>query len=244
MRIIIAFTVLFLSYTVSGQGYQLVNEQTVKQEFEKIANKYQSTNFQLSFEKKIYRDSLDMNIMVQTKGKISRGVGYEYRMEESGMIVIQNNELKITIDSATQTVSIVKPDTLFKTVDIASFLNEKAFENYSFRRMENKGQLKYLIIPKNKIEGITELWINKEDYTLQRLNLSLPKANYFNESLEDETLESPLVVINYKPIVAMSKNAINQTFSMDEWLIKENDTYRLTSTKKMFELHDLRYKPQ
>jgi hypothetical protein len=244
MRHITLIFALSLNIIGFSQEYELVNNQTVKLEFEKISKKYQSVNFQIDFVKSIYRDSLDNEVMVQTKGKIARGKGYEYRMEENGLIVIQNNHIKVTIDSATQTVSIVKPDTLFKAIDMGNFLTEESFENYSFRRMENKGVIRYLIIPKNRLEGITELWIKVNDFSLQKLILSLPKANYFNESLEDETLESPLVVINYQPLKVLDKISVLELFQQDEWLLEENNKYSLHPSKGMFEIHDLRYNPQ
>jgi hypothetical protein len=244
MRNIIVIVSISLGFSGLSQGYQSVENKTVVKEFDLLSKNYQGTNFQMNYIKKIYRDSLDVDAMTETKGFISKGQNFQYRMEEKGTIVIQNEQLKMTVDSASQLVTIGRPDTLFKTIDINAFMDKKAFENYSFKRMESKGVIRYLIVSKNRLEGITELWISSKDFSLQKLVLSLPKANYFNESLEDETLESPLVVIAYQPLKTLDKLTIAKQFSQDEWLTKENSKYSLQPSKGTFKLHDLRYNPQ
>jgi hypothetical protein len=242
-------TLLALGFIIIGlsgicQSYQEVDSKTVIKEFDLLSKKYQASNFQMNYNKKIYRDSLDVDAMVETNGFISKGQNFHYRIEEKGTIVIQNERLKMTVDSASQLVTIGKPDSLFKTIEVNAFMDKKAFDMYTFKRMEYKGVIRYLIVSKNRLEGITELWISTQDFSLQKLVLSLPRANYFNETLEDETLERPLVVIAYQPLKSLDKTAIVKQFSQAEWLIKENDTYSLQPSKGMFKLHDLRYNPQ
>jgi len=244
MRNILALIFITVGFSGICQSYQEVDSRTVVKEFDQLSKKYQASNFQMNYNKKIYRDSLDLEAMVETNGFISKGQNFQYRMEEKGTIVIQNEELKITVDSASQLVTIGRPDTLFKTIDINAFMDKKAFDTYTFKRMEYKGVIRYLIISNNRLEGITELWINTKDFSLQKLVLSLPKANYFNESLEDETLESPLVVIAYQPLKTLDKTTATKQFSQDDWLTKENSKYSLQPSKGMFKLHDLRYNPQ
>lgn len=244
MRIILTFISILVGLSSFSQVYQAVDNKTVIKEFDQLSKKYQASNFQMNYNKKIYRDSLDIDAMVETNGFISKGQNFQYRMEEKGTIVIQNEHLKMTVDSASHLVTIGKPDTLFKTIDFNAFMDKKAFETYSFKRMEYKGMIRYLIVSKNRLEGITELWINAKDFSLQKLVLSMPKANYFNESLEDETLESPLVVIAYQPLKTLDKTAVTKQFSQEDWLTKENSKYSLNPSKGMFKLHDLRYNPQ
>ena len=244
MRNLLIILFLHVGYLAFGQGYQNVENSKVVQEFDRLSKKYQSTNFQMNYVKKIYRDSMDYEAMVETKGFISKGQNFQYRMEEKGTIVIQNENLKMTVDSASQLVTIGRPDTLFKTIDINAFMDKKAFDNYSFKRMESKGTIRYLIVSKNRLEGITELWISTKDFSLQKLILSLPRANYFNEALEDESMESPLVVITYEPLKMLDKTAVSKQFSQDEWLQIENNKYSLQPSKGTFKLHDLRYNPQ
>jgi len=244
MRNLLIILFLQVGYLAFGQGYQNVENSKVVQEFDRLSKKYQSTNFQMNYVKKIYRDSMDYEAMVETKGFISKGQNFQYRMEEKGTIVIQNENLKMTVDSASQLVTIGRPDTLFKTIDINAFMDKKAFDNYSFKRMESKGTIRYLIVSKNRLEGITELWISTKDFSLQKLILSLPRANYFNEALEDESMESPLVVITYEPLKMLDKTAVSKQFSQDEWLQIENNKYSLQPSKGTFKLHDLRYNPQ
>ena len=243
MRNILAFIALVLSLIGFSQEYKEVENSTVIMEFDKLSKKYQAANFQMTYNKKIYRDSIDIDPMVETKGFITKGQNFQYRMEEKGTIVIQNEHLKMTVDSASQLVTIGRPDSLFKTIDIRAFMDKKAFDTYTFKRIEYKGVIHYLIVSKNRLEGITELWINAKDFSLQKLVLSLPKANYFNESLEDETLESPLVVIIYQPFKSLDMNALSKQFSQDDWLVNENTKYSLQLSKGMFKLHDLRYNP-
>jgi hypothetical protein len=243
MRNILAFIALVLSLIGFSQEYKEVENSTVIMEFDKLSKKYQAANFQMTYNKKIYRDSIDIDPMVETKGFITKGQNFQYRMEEKGTIVIQNEHLKMTVDSASQLVTIGRPDSLFKTIDIRAFMDKKAFDTYTFKRIEYKGVIHYLIVSKNRLEGITELWINAKDFSLQKLVLSLPKANYFNESLEDETLESPLVVIIYQPLKSLDMNALSKQFSQDDWLVNENTKYSLQLSKGMFKLHDLRYNP-
>lgn len=244
MRKLIAL--VFITFGLSGfcQVYQEVDNKTVIKEFDQLSKKYRASNFQMNYNKKIYRDSLDVEAMVETNGFISKGQNFQFRMEEKGTIVIQNEELKMTVDSASQLVTIGRPDTLFKTIDINAFMDKKAFDTYTFKRMEYKGMIRYLIVSKNRLEGITELWINAKDFSLQKLVMSLPKANYFNESLEDESMEKPLVVLVYQPLKTLDKATVSKHFSQEDWLTKENSKYSLKPSKGMFKLHDLRYNPQ
>lgn len=244
MRIIQLLILLLLVRTSFGQNFNEVSNEIAIADLKKLAKNYSISNYQLNYTKSVFQNTSDATPLLKTSGTMYRGKQNEYRMEEKGTLIIQNNKHKIVVDSTLNLVTIDKSDTLFSGLNIEQYAQNSSLELYSFKKKEDKIYLIYLIESSNKSEGITELWIKKKDFTLERITLKLPAANYFNDALDDETMETPLVIINYQQPILLTNS--NNMFLLTDWVVSEGnsseDNFKISPNKTGFKLHDLRYK--
>lgn len=244
MRITLAFIAILYFQFSFGQQFIIVSKEEALSDLSRLSKVYSSVNYQLNYDKQIFENKTDVSPILTTSGSIYKGEKHEYRMAEKGTLLIQNNSHKIVVDTALSVVTIDKVDTSFSSISIDQLVNSGQVDQFVFKRKEDKSYLMYQFESSDKSQGITELWIDKKDFTLYRLSLSFPPANYFNEDLEDETLETPILIIFYmKPIALKEKKSL---FSTSEWVVKDlnstNDDFLINPLQIGFNLHDLRYK--
>ena len=238
----IAFVILvtvIISLRGNAQGYETVNPEKVFTEFSEVAKVYGKADYSLSYQRTIYKNIGDTEAMLIEKGTIYRGKENEYRVESPGGLTIQNNELKIVVDSAFSLISIFKTDTLFQTIDVRQFMDKSITDKYTFQRLQNKDVIRYLMTPKSSLEGATELWINAKDYTLIRLEMLMPKSNYFSDRMDDQSMESPKLIITYNKPQPLKANKAS-FFDFGQIVENKNNQWTLMPNVKGFTLHDSR----
>ena len=69
----------------------------------------------------------------------------------------------------------------------------------------------------------------------------MPKGNYFQESMDDESIEQPLLVITYNNPKKLNTN--DNLFYTTTWLNSETKPFSLTQFAASYQLVDLRYEP-
>jgi hypothetical protein len=112
---------------------------------------------------------------------------------------------------------------------------------YTFQRKENKQTVSYRIIPNNGIGSTSEVSFDKQNFLLTTITMIFPLGNYFQDQLEDETEEQPIVIVSYNKPEKLNKQS--NRFNFSNWLTLEKDTPKLLENQAKFELHDQRYKP-
>jgi len=244
MRLIQLIFLVFVFQSAFGQNYIDVSRDIAIADLKKLSKNYAVSNYRLDYVKSIYQNSTDATPLIKTSGTMFRGEKNEYRMEEKGTLMIQNNEHKIVIDSALNLVTIDKADTLFSGLNIEQYASSTSLNAYTFKKKDDKIYLIYSIESTDKSQGITELWIRKKDFFLECIKLKLPTGNYFNDAMDDQTVETPLVVIYYqKPIHLTNSHGL---FLLTDWVVSEGNTntdnFKINPLKIGFSLHDLRYK--
>lgn len=244
MRLMALFYSIVLSQFIVGQNFSECTNEVAIVDLKKLSTIYAGTNYQLSYEKEVFQDINDDTPILTTSGSVFRGEKNEYRMDEKGTLLIQNNEHKIVVDSALNLITIDKMDTSFSNISIDQFILNTDLDAYVFKRKENQTHIIYQFEASDKSQNITEIWIDKKDFTLYRMYVTLYAANYFNDNLEDETIETPLIVVHYKKPISLKKG--HNLFSTNEWVVKEpqttTDNFLINPARLGFNLHDLRYK--
>jgi hypothetical protein len=230
---------LFFPIVSWAQLEEVPSSETVLKDFSELSKVYSKGDYSLSFQRVIYRNLEDKQPMMTENGKIYRGVKSEYRVEIPGSLTIQNHAMKVVVDSTLKVISVLKTDTLFEAVDLKKFMDQHVSDQYSFKRSSKSGVLHYSITPKRAGESITDVWINESGHTLQRIELIMPKANYFSEQLDDESEETPKLVITYgKPVMLGSNKAA--FFELGGILTDSSENLSLNPKVIGFTLHDTR----
>ena len=239
MKQILTVLLVLSSYGLIAQTYETTSTEKVFEEFSKLSNVYKKNGYSLSYQRVIYKNAADGDPMLTDKGAIYRGKSNEYRVETPGNLVIQNDQIKMVVDSTQNVVSLFKTDTLFQAIDVKKFMDKTIADQYSFKRMQTGNTIRYLLIPKNKLEGTTEIWINSTDFTIAKIEMILPESNYFSETMDDGTLETPKLIITYNKPVTIDMNK-TRMFECSSFIENKNNQWTLSPTVKGFTLHDSR----
>lgn len=239
MKGVLTFLTVLMAYAVQAQSLENADASEVYAEFSKVSAIYAKQGYSLSYQRVIYRNAADADPMLTDKGSIFRGKNTEYRSQSTGNLTIQNNEMKIVVDSVQKLVSLFKTDTLFQTIDLKKFMDQTVSERYSFKRELSGNSIHYILIPKSNLEGITEIWINKNDFEITRIEMLLPKANYFSESMDDATLETPRLIFTYDRPKAIDL-AKTKLFDCSAIIEKKNNEWFLVPSVTGYTLHDSR----
>lgn len=236
--IILLLSSILLSNLVLSQE---ISAQEMKSDVSKMAAHFQVSNYQISYNKVIYQDKSDQTPIEQSRGTFYFGISPNYRVEENSLLIIQNKDFSMTIDSLESKIFISKPVKNFSPVDLAMYQNDSILEAQKFtKRRENK-TLIYTIASRDIDNGVVELYVNDGDFFVYKVNYYLPAGNFVQESLEDESIEHPLVVISYEPVKKKVQNSA--LFSVDQWINTSVEPFQVQANVSNFELIDLRYQP-
>lgn len=222
---------------VQAQTYRAVGMDVVQKEFANLSKAYNAENMELRYTKTMYPNIGDQLSATTSKGVIYRGVGNQYRVEEPGTFLVQNQDLKMQVDSANQMVVISKNDSIFTSVQLEEMLEKIKEGAYSVLRKEENKLVYYQITPQNKAEGITVICFNPSDGFIRSVQITLPTTNYYMDDLEDQTLETPSILMSYeRPQKIQDKNL----FNLNQWLVLNQGKVELQPAFAAFKIHDSR----
>ena len=220
-----------------GQKLDNINAKTV---LNRISHNYLTENYSLRYTKTIFRSIEDVEPMEVSTGIFYVGNMAEYRIEEPGTLIIQNKELNLTIDSASNMVYLSEPDEDYLPMEMRTFMTDSLMDFYSFSLLKKKNFHQLTIENKNELSHSIILQVDPVSYEVRKFIYHMPVGNYFSESIDDETVESPVLEIAYNKI---KKEKFNVTFfSHEKWIVKDKMPVELRKEITQFEINDLRVK--
>jgi hypothetical protein len=234
------FLIISVMLVSNSWGQQAISKDEFLKNLELASRQYQTESYSLKFKQSVFLSSDSLKPFYEASGQYKRGKGKEYRTETKGNLTVQNNDIKIVMDSATKLVLLFEPDSLFNpiTKENKGFYNSDA----TFFVTNSKDQSRYKVFyhsPNFEYESM-EFWVEKKTGAVSKIVLQLVENNYTGESFEDETVEEPLLIVEYQPQLK-SKSNVND-FNINRFIVLEKDHYVLTPELKDFTLDDLRYK--
>ncbi|HLP53383.1 MAG TPA: hypothetical protein VK151_00050 [Fluviicola sp.] len=237
------FVILGANFGFS-QDWKITSVEEVKQALTNCASHYRAENYALSFEQTIFKDAKNPTDVIKTSGLLLRGKGKQYRSEQPGKLIIQNNDIKMIVDTAQQVVGIIQPDTLFDVIQMDQLLTHYGWTNMTcLSRVSGSATTYQLSGPGLAIYECMELTINSKTGLLTDMVLYFVPQNYFSESVDDETMEHPKIVIRYSETKKLTSEQ-QRLLDLSQWLTKDRDTYTLNTSKASFTLQDYRYHEQ
>ena len=199
-------------------------------------------NVSIRFKKEIYEDVNSKVVVESSAGMLCRGKNITYKMVNDGLVVVQTDELKVIVDSVNMLIQLGEVENGLKSIDFLGDMPLEMLNNYDLEKITYPNYFVLKAIPKNADDAIMEMFINNKDKALYKLVVIMPPANYFSESMSDETLESPYVTIVYEPLQIV-KNAL-EIITYQPYIIKnQSGKYELTPAFSGYQLHDSRYRP-
>jgi len=173
----------------------------------------------------------EMTGFISKKGNI-------FESYQLGVYSIQNENIKVIVDSAEMTINLTYPDS-----NITSFYSKEQFE-------ESKYNLSSIEHYKRSQSDII-IMTYKYGYSYSKIELSIAKKGFINEMIlyltntvkyKDENNnikeEKAKISINYLDISSQSNGL---KLNMEDIVIKTKGGYELTSKYKGYELIDYRY---
>lgn len=199
-------------------------------------------NISIRFKKEIFEDVNSKVLLESSTGMVCRGKDINYKMMNDGLVVVQTDELKVIVDSVNMLIQLGEVESELKSIDFLGDLPLNMLDNYELEKTTYPNHFVFKASPKNADDAIMEMFINNKDKSLYKLVVTMQPANYFSESLSDETLESPYVTIVYEPLQTI-KNA--EAMITYQPYIQKNQSgkYELTPAFSAYQLHDSRYRP-
>lgn len=199
-------------------------------------------NVSIRFKKEIFEDVQSKVLMESSAGMVCRGKDITYKMVNDGLVVVQTDELKVIVDSVNMLIQLGEVESELKSIDFLGDLPLNMLDNYELEKTTYPNHFVLKASPKNADDAIMEMFINNKDKALYKLVVTMQPANYFSESLSDETLESPYVTIVYEPLQTI-KNA-EAIITYQPYILKnQSGNYELTPAFSAYQLHDSRYRP-
>lgn len=246
MRNILYAFWIFISLVTIGSVSAQTSVKLTSSEFSKVIAPSRSLmnreNISIRFKKEIFEDVNSKVLVESSTGIICRGKDITYKMVNDGLVVVQTDELKVIVDSVNMLIQLGEVESELKSVDFLGDLPLTMLDNYELEKTTYQNHYVLKASPKNADDAIMEMFINNKDKSLYKLVVTMQPANYFSESLSDETLESPCIIIVYEPIQTI-KNAESMITYQPYILKNQSGKYELTPAFSAYQLHDSRYRP-
>ena len=241
MKISIAIICSFLSLMGISQERKTLDAKSFNAEMVVLGKKMNAEMISCKFKKEVFKDIKSSEVIESGFGEIIRGKGLEYKMINPGMISFQTNELNVVVDSLDKIVYISSIDSSMRQVAQMQQIPADALKGYKLEKLIYPTYYVLRAEPENASLGILEFYVRAESKELYKLNIYYPPGNYFSESMDDETLESPYLSIIYEPMKKL-KATVN-LISLENILEKTGtDEYKLSPNMQGFQLKDSRYK--
>ncbi len=224
-----------------GQTKKTLSSTEFKQEIQQAINQMNQENIVLKFKKETFQDLKSATPVESVNGVIYKESGFVYKMLAGGITVLQTKDYAIYIDTAQHFVQVSDIDPSMKAMSMANELTQEMLDRYDLEKTSFGGYTVLKAIPKISDEGTMEFYIDTKRKVLYKLVITLPSANYFMESEDDETIESPYITVVYEPITPLKKNEVS--FSDEKILVKDKqNNITLAPGMIAYQLHDARLK--
>jgi len=206
-----------------------------------ISKKMNTELVSCRFKREVFKDIKSSEVIETTTGEIFRGKGFEYKMINPGMTTYQTTNLNIVVDSLERVVYLSDVDSSMRQITQMQQIPPDALKDYKLEKIIFSNYYILRAEPANASIGILEFYVHSKSAELYKLNIYYPPGNYFSQSLEDESTESPYLSIIFEPIqklkdatsVISLKNVLEKNASGD---------YVLSDSMSGFQLKDTRYK--
>lgn len=237
---ILLFSAMVCVGTFHAQQLTEISSQDFVKEMKPVIEKMNQSNSKLKFKKEIYKDLHSNELISSASGIIYNGTGKSFRLENDGITIIQTNEIYVIIDSLENIVQITDPDTNFNpSMALVNFKLE-ALSKFKLSSYKTAAYTSYKVVPENLGDGTIEYEVDNKSQLIYRFKVAYPPANYFSETIDDETVEEPYAVITYEPMEKIKNPA--PVFDLKPYVfLDENGTYQLSDQLVNYELYDARY---
>ena len=241
VKAIIICTFFSVSF-VFGQTYSDLSFSGFIKDYSALLNKQPQANFSVLTTSKLYKDTQSNELFKKETGYLIQGTGTYQLYQSEGSTHLQNDEVRIEIDSAQELVIASYPVNLAGRKWGQEFFSVLDSLQYSFAKAEDKKYIYFRVIELQKVSSNQEvvLRFNKESHELSQISILYWPSNYFSTDLNDEVLEQPHLVIDYSSYKTLVKANEMVQKEMDLWVSKKDKTYLLVTTKMNYKFNDLR----
>lgn len=234
MRIVLITVSIVLSSFCFTQELS-INE--VRQKMSDFSNRNSQVGLQLRYEKLIFENYTDSKPIQQSKGKVTVGKGKEYKLEEDGLFIVQNNDQVMTVDSINKVIYFDNTKENFELVSLKQYQNDSVVNAHRFY-LRHEANYDVISIEAKKIdEGKIELYIDKNQY-IYKFIFIMPSGNYVQEDINDQTQERPMYIMTFMPPKTIPVSTSD--FSLSTWFSSTGKTLTLKDNSTDFQLLDLR----
>ncbi|TSJ46563.1 hypothetical protein [Fluviicola chungangensis] len=241
LLLLIPFLALFEG-TSAAQTSIVLSSSEFSKEIEPMRTMMNKEMTVVRFKRDVFQDLASNKILESGSGTLYKGKGLNYKMINGGMTIVQTEKMSLVIDSANNVVQINSVDSSLKISNFLAELPANILDNYEFEKISYPAffVLKATAVKTN--DGIMEFYFHTKTKMLYKFVLTFPPANYFSEELEDESVETPSVVMVYEPMQALKTGDVS--FDLSPY-VKMNENGKFVLTEKMagYELIDTRYQP-
>lgn len=241
MKKITLFICLNFSLFSICQEKKELDAKSFNNEMVVLGKKMNAEMMSIKFKKEIFKDINSPVVVESANGQIIRGKGLDYKMVNPGMINFQTGKLNVLVDSTERMVIISNVDSSLQHISQLNQIPLDVLKDYKLSKTLFPTYYVLRAEPENKSIGILEFYIHKESTELFKFNMFYPPGNYFSESMEDESLESPYLTIIFEPMKKLKETA--NLISLENILEKTAEgAYVLSPKMTDFQLKDTRYK--
>ncbi|WP_343748982.1 hypothetical protein [Fluviicola sp.] len=227
---------------VGAQQLTEISSQDFLKEMKPVIEKMNQSNCKLKFKKEIYKDLRTNELISTSTGVVYYGSGNTFRMENEGVTIIQTGDIYVIIDSLESLVQLTEPDKNFSPAMAVGNFNLEALSKFKLSYYKTTAYTTYKVIPDNLSEGTIEYQVDNKSGLIYRFKVSYPPANYFSETIDDETVEEPYAVVTYEPMEKIKNPA--KLFDLAPYVVASGDGKYVLSDKLInYELYDARYHP-
>lgn len=234
-------TILWMG-TAGAQQLTEISSQDFLKEMKPVIEKMNQSNCKLKFKREVYKDLRTNELLSTGTGVIYYGSGNTFRMENEGITIIQTGDIYVIIDSLENLVQLTDPDKNFSPATAVVNFNLEALSKFKLSYYKTAAYTTYKVIPENLADGTIEYQVDNKSGLIYRFKISYPPANYFSETIDDETVEEPYAVITYEPMEKIKNGS--KFFDLTPYLVAGTDGKYVLSDKLInYELYDARYHP-
>jgi hypothetical protein len=241
MKISLIILWVFFSLISMSQERKILDAKSFNTEMASLGKKMNAEMISCRFKKEVFKDVESSEVIESSFGEIVRGKGLEYKMTNPGMVSFQTKNLNVVVDSLDKIVYISSIDSSMRQVTQMQQIPEDALKDYKLEKIIFPSYYVLRAEPENVSIGILEFYVHSQSLELFKLNVYYPPGNYFSQSMEDESLESPYVSVIYEPMKRLK--VTDKLISLENILEKTtDDEYVLSAKMEGFQLKDSRYK--
>lgn len=231
----------FVSLHGVAQEWKGLSKQAFSKLIQPISQVSRAENQQISYDRFFFEEMTKVTPDSKESGKFYRGIKNQYRTENNAVTTIQSSDLKVTIDTVQKVILIAKSDSLFIQTDFSQNI-EKMMGQIDTIYYTSVGKMnKYQILFNDYCTNFSGIEMHVADKTNQLLEVTIfyRPSNYYSESMDDETIEQPKIVMKYSGYEQIPIK--NQLFSWSSWLIEDKKgRFQLKPEYAHFELIDTR----